>query len=157
MNNQPDDSTNTTQTVLRTLHAQQRTRRALIAMALGLGILSIIASVAIAWANLAIIAPMQRLLLEDYPSSALQSGQNAEGKSPLTKEQLDWRHVQVTAAHGKAMFLTDASIVLLAGGTLVILVLVIVNRRATLRQINASLAQISDQLNALQRRQEPGA
>jgi hypothetical protein len=157
MNPEPNDSSKMTDNIMRSLRSQQRTGRALIAIALILGILSIVASIGIAWANVVLVMPMQRLLLEDYPTAIQQSGKNSEGKKPLSREQLDWRHVQTTAAYGKAIFLTDASIALLAGGTLVILLLVIVNRRVALRQISVSLAQISQQIQELKLRQGPGS
>jgi Sigma-70 region 2 len=56
-------------------------------------------------------------------------------------------------ARDKVMFLTAVSMALLSIGTLVILLLVIFNRRITLRQINISLAQISAQIKELQNRQ----
>jgi hypothetical protein len=58
--------------------------------------------------------------------------------------------VQVTAAHGKGIFLTAVSIALLGVGTFLTLLLVIFNRHVTLRQINANLAQISAQIKTLQ-------
>jgi len=93
---------------------------------------------------------MQRLLLEDYPRAAQQSGTNSEGHAALSREELAWRQIQVSAAHGKVMFLTAVSVGLLAAGTLVTLLLVVVNRRVTLYQINASLAQISRQIQEMQ-------
>ena len=119
-------------------------------MALALGLLAIFASVVLAWANAIRIQPMQRLLLEDYPRAAQQSGTNSEGHVALSREELAWRQIQVSAAHGKVMFLTAVSVGLLAAGTLVTLLLVVVNRRVTLYQINASLAQISRQIQEMQ-------
>jgi hypothetical protein len=157
MNPEPNDPSKMTESIMSAVRSQQRKGRALVATALCLGILSIAAGIGIAWANMAIIIPMERLLLEDYRSAAQHSETNSEGKPLLSKEQLDWRHVQVTNAQGKAIFLTDASIALLATGTLVILLLVTFNRRVTLRQINLSLARISGQISELQRRQGLGS
>jgi hypothetical protein len=42
-------------------------------------------------------------------------------------------------------------------GTLTVLLLVIFNRRVTLRQINSNLAQISQQIKSLQNRQGSGS
>ena len=63
------------------------------------------------------------------------------------------RHVLVTLMLGKAAFVTSRAVALLGAGTLLTLVLVIFNRRATLRQINISLAQISAQIKELKDRQ----
>lgn len=157
MKPESDDASNLNEKIMGALRSQLRLGRALMALALALGILSIVASIALAWANVMLVMPMERLLLADYPASAQRAGKNAEGNPTLPREELDWRHIQVTAAHGKAMFLTAASIALLASGTLVILILVIFNRRVTLRQINLSLAQISNQIKELQRGQNPGS
>ena len=135
--------------------------RILTGAALALGLLSMLASILIAWANVARVMPMERLLLEDYPS-AIQMGVhpvtgtnptlNAEGKAVLPREELDWRHVQVTVALGKVAYVTALSITLACMGTFTVLLLVIFNRRVTLRQINSNLAQISEQMKSLQNR-----
>jgi hypothetical protein len=137
--------------------------RALTGLALSVGLLSIVAGIVIAWANAVMVMPMERLLLEDYPDAMRQTGtnsvaaQNAEAKPLLPRAELDWRHVQVTAAHGKVIFLTAVSIALLGVGTFLTLLLVIFNRHVTLRQINASLLQISNQIKELQNGKSPGA
>jgi hypothetical protein len=142
--------------VMKSLKSYRWKGRVLTSLALGVGLLSIFAGIMIAWANAMMIRPMERLLLQDYPSATRQVDTNsvaaspAEPKPPLPRAELDWRHIQVTAAHGKVMFLTAVSIALLGVGTLLTLLLVIFNRHATLRQINASLAQISNQIKELQ-------
>ena len=143
--------------VMKKLHSYRWTGRGLVTAACGFGLLAIFGSIVLAWANLMMVRPNERLLMEDYPKTVQQAGTNAVGKTPLSREELDWRHVQVTAAHGKVMFLTAVSMALLSMGTLVILLLVIFNRRVTLRQINASLAQISAQIKELQNRQGSGS
>jgi hypothetical protein len=148
--NKNDESNEMNQAVMKKLHSHPWTRRGLVTVALGFGLLAIFGSIVLAWANLIMVHPMERLLMEDYPGAVQQSGTYAEGKKPLSREELDWRHVQVTAAHGKVMFLTAVSMALLSMGTLVILLLVIFNRRVTLRHINVSLAQISKQIQELQ-------
>ena len=60
------------------------------------------------------------------------------------------RQVLVTLMLGKAMNVTSLSVTLLGLGTLLTLMLVIFNRHVTLRQLNASLTQISSQIKALQ-------
>jgi len=155
MKPEPENSPKIDKRIMQSVRSQQRMGRAFVGLALALGILSITASVAIAWANATLVRPMERLLLEDYPPTVQQSGKNAEGKVPLPREELVWRELQVTAAHGKALFLISLAIAMQAAGTLVICGLVIFNRRATMRQINASLTQISNQLGEGQPR--PGS
>jgi hypothetical protein len=129
--------------------------RTLTSVALALALLSMLASIILAWASVWRVMPKERLLLADSPASVRQKNVNAEGKPPLSPEELNWRHIQVTAAHGKIAVLTALSITLSGVGTFTVLLLVIFNRRVTLRQINASLAQISDQIAQLRNRQGP--
>jgi hypothetical protein len=136
--------------VMKALQSGRWKGRVLVVVALTFGLLSIFASIVLAWASVRMVHPMERLLMEDYPQSVQQSGTNVEGKVALSRGELDWRHVQVTAAHGKVIFLTAVSVAFLGLGTFVTLLLVIFNRRVTLRQINASLAQISNQIKELQ-------
>jgi len=143
--------------VMKKVHSDRWTGRGLVTAAFGFGLLAIFGSIVLAWASLMMVHPMERLLMEDYPQSMQKAGTNAEGNPVLSREELDWRHVQVTAAHGKVLFLTAVSMALLSMGTLVILLLVIFNRRVTLRQINVSLAQISAQIKELQNRQGSGS
>jgi len=137
--------------------------RALTGLALSVGLLSIVAGIVIAWANAVVVIPMERLLLQDYPNAMRQTetnsipAQTTEATPLLPRAELDWRHVQVTAAHGKGILLTAVSIALLGVGTLLTLLLVIFNRHVTLRQINASLLQISNQIKELQNGKSPGA
>ncbi len=126
--------------------------RTLAAAALSVGMLSIVAGILLGWASFFLVMPMERLLLQDYPRALAATGSkspaddNGKSKPPLTREDLDFRHVQVTAAHGKVLVITAAAIVLLGTGTFLTLLLVFVNRRVTLRQISAGLEQISLQL-----------
>lgn len=141
--------------VLKKLRSYRWKGRALTGAALGVGLLAILAAILISWANSRMIMPMERLLLQDYPHNASHAdvfpanpaGTNAPA---LTRAELDYRHVQVTFAHGKEMFVTSVAIALLGVGTFLTLLLVIFNRHVTLRQINASLAQISIQIKELQ-------
>ncbi len=151
----PDDA-QMNAAVMKSLKSYRWKGRVLTSLALGVGLLSIFAGIMIAWANTMMIRPMERLLLQDYPSATRQADTNSiaaspvGSKPPLPRAELDWRHVQVTAFHGKVMFLTAVSIAMLGVGTLLTLLLVIFNRHVTLRQINASLAQISSQIKELQ-------
>ncbi len=122
---------------------------------IGLGLLSLLAGIVLAVANLRFVMPMERLLLQDYPGvtmghSETPSPQPPSAKPPPSRDQLDARHVEVTFAHGKELFLLPAAVVLVGLGTFLTLLLVIFDRRVTLRQVNASLAQISQQIKELQ-------
>ena len=58
----------------------------------------------------------------------------------------------VTLMFGKALDVMSLAITILGLGAMLTLLLVIFNRRVTLRQVNASLAQISGQIKELQDR-----
>lgn len=62
----------------------------------------------------------------------------------------------MTIAMGKTMNVTSLAVALLGLGTLLTFLLIIFNRRVTLRQINVSLAQISKQIKVLRDRQGSG-
>jgi hypothetical protein len=161
-----NESSEMNDSVMQQLRSYRWKGRVLTGFAFALGLLSMVASILIAWANAARVMPMERLLLEDYPAAVQMSGHtamgtnvpvNAEGKAVLPREELDWRHVQVTAALGKVAYVTAFSITLACMGTFTVLLLVIFNRRVTLRQINSNLAQISEQIKSLQNRQDSGS
>ena len=149
--------------ITRRLQSYQWKGRLLTTIALGVGLLSILAGILVAWANAIKVMPMERLLLQDYPSALSQNAPDSiaagapRTRPPLPRAELEWRHVQVTAAHGKAMFLMGASVALLGVGTFLTLLLVILNRHVTLQQINSSLAQISNQMRQLQDGKGPDA
>ena len=137
------------------LRAHRWKGRVLACAAMSVGMLAILAGILLAWGSANVVQPMAKLLLQDYPKALAASRptpalkENGDAKA-LTRAELDIRHVQVTAAHGEALFITAAAIVLLGAGTFLTLLLVIFNRQVTLRQINASLELISSQIRELQ-------
>jgi hypothetical protein len=145
--------------ILRKLHAHRLIGRLLTAAALGIGLLALIAGIVLAAANSRMVMPMERLLIQDYPGAAIGLGMDTNNITHhvpvLTRDELDARHVEFTFLHGKELFLVAAAVVLVGLGTFLTLLLVIFNRHVTLRQINASLAQISQQIKELQERQKP--
>jgi hypothetical protein len=149
------DAAELNEAVMQKLRSYRWKGRALTALAISVGLLSIVVGMVIAWANAMMVMPMERLLLRDYPSALGQADTNSiaaessGSKTPLPRAELDWRHVQVTAAHGKVLILTAVSIALTGAGTFLTLLLVIFNRHVTLRQINTSLALISNQVKEL--------
>jgi hypothetical protein len=158
------DDAQINEAVLRKLKSYRWKGRALTTIALGVGLLAILAGIILAWANTRFVMPMEQLLIQDYPRAVRPADTNSVAASPmqmqpppLPQAELDIRHAQVTFAHGKELFLLAASIVLLGVGTFLTLLLVIFNRHVTLRQINASLAQISSQISEMQRSKGSGA
>lgn len=152
------DSSEMNDAILKKISSQNWKGRALTMIALAVGILSIAAGALLTWANTRVIFPQIQLLLKEE-NGALH--QNASLNAPTTTNSVDPlltlsdgttvdRQVLVTLMLGKAMNVTSLAVVLMAVGTLLTLLLVIFNRRVTLRQINTSLAQISARIKELQ-------
>jgi hypothetical protein len=148
--------------VMKKLKSYRWKGRVLTGVALGVGLLSIVVGIILMWANTRVIFPQVQLLLQH--SGAVQPG----ATNSMTQTNTDSatftlgdgntvnRQVLVTLMLGKAMNVTSLSVALLGLGTLLTLSLVIFNRHVTLRQINASLAQISNQIKELQDGKRPG-
>jgi hypothetical protein len=149
-------STDITEATLKRLNSHNWAGRLLTSAALALGFLAIAAGVLLAVANANRVMPMERLLIWKYPGAAAGLGITVPSDSPdskaLTRDELDARHVEVTFMHGKELFLTMSAVALVGIGAFLTLLLVLLNRRVTLRQVNASLAQISHQIQEMQQR-----
>jgi hypothetical protein len=151
-----DQFHDTNEAISKKLHAYHWTNRLLTTAALGIGLLAIAAAVLLVWANSARVFPQVQLLVQQY-GTAHTSGANAVASTTATNDLLVLsdgtkvdQQVLVTLMLGKAMNVTSLALTLLGLGTLLTLVLVIFNRRVTLRQINANLAQISQQIKEMQ-------
>jgi hypothetical protein len=138
---------------LETVHMHQRRLRLLTGAAFLLGFLAIAASIGIASAYFVLYRPKQMQLLRDVTAAAQEARSNNAAPSPgqPPRRQLDFPSVQATMTHvlSFATMMVAVSVGLLGAGTLVLLVLVVLSRRATLQQINASLTQISALLREL--------
>jgi len=151
--------------ILKKIAAHNWKGHALTIAALAVGILSIAAGALLAWADARVLFPQIQLLLREENSALHQSsGLNAptaaatnavDPRLTLSDGTTVDRQVLVTLMLGKAMNVTSLAVGLVAVGTLLTLLLVIFNRRITLRQINASLAQISNQIKELQDGKKP--
>ena len=158
-----DTTTEMNDAVMRKLKSYRWKGRALTTVALGVGLLSVAAGIVLIWANSAFVFPQVQLLVQSsgaaQPGAANSITQMNHDSPILTLSDgttVD-RQVLVTLMLGKAMNITSLSVTLLGLGTLLTLFLVIFNRHVTLRQLNASLAQISNQLKDLQNGKSPGA
>lgn len=160
-------STEMNDAILKKISSHNWKGRALTIVALAIGILSIGAGALLTWANTHVIFPQLQLLLKEE-NSVLHQNLNLNGPTVSPTNSIDQqltlsdgttvnRQVLVTLMLGKAMNVTSLAVVLVAVGTLLTLLLVLFNRRVTLRQINASLAQISSQIKELQNGKSPGA
>ena len=146
--------------ILKKISSHNWKGQALTIVALAVGILSIAAGALLTWGNTHVIFPEIRLLLKEE-NRALQQNLSLNAPTTTPTNSVDPRltlsdgttvdrQVLVTLILGKAMYVTSLAVALVAAGTLLTLLLVIFNRRVTLRQINASLAQISNQIKELQ-------
>src|SRR5215471_10685247 len=156
-----NDKLELNEAILNKLRAYTWGGRALTALALCVGILCIAGGVLLVWANSAVIFPQVQSLVKEYNAPPTGNTNLAVGATPadpnltLSDGKTVDRQVAVTLMMGKALNVTSLAVALLGVGTLLTLLLVIFNRRVTLRQINAHLAQISDQIKELQNRRGP--
>lgn len=150
---QPSDAAEINAALSNKLCSYRRRGRLLMIAALSVGMLAIVAGIFLGWASVYLVGPMERLLVQEYPNAVTDKSPkpdavaNGGPRPPLTHAELDFRHAQVTLAHGKALVVTAVAVVLQGIGTLLTLLLVIFNRQVTLRQINANLEQISRQID----------
>ncbi len=152
--------------ILNKIHLQDWKSRALTTAALGVGILCIAAGVLLMWGNDVIFPQVQLLVKQerDAQHQNMSSGAPVATRTNTVDASLILddgtvvdRQVLVTLLLGKAAYVSSRAMALLGVGTLLTLLLVIFNRRITLRQININLAQISAQIKELQNRQGSGS
>jgi hypothetical protein len=147
--------------ILKKLHAHRWAGRLLTTVALGIGLLAIAGGIIVNLGSTRVMFPQVQLLLKE--SSAAHTGNtNTIANLNANNEMLTLsdgskvdQQVLVTLMQAKIMNVTSLALTLLGLGTMLTLLLVIFNRRVTLRQVNASLAQISEQIRELQERQNP--
>ena len=142
--------------VTTSIHSHQRKIRALTGLAFLLGFLAVAASVVIVSAYFVFYRPKEKEVLRQVTLAATQAKANAApaegGPASAPKLPFDFPSVQATMTffHSVVITLLAGAVGLSAVGTMVLIALVVLSRRATLHQINASLAQISTQLKELQ-------
>lgn len=152
--------------ILKKISSHNWKGRALTIVALAAGILSIAAGALLTWADTHVIFPQIQLLLKEE-NRALPQNSSLNTPAAVPTNSVDSmlklsdgttvnRQVLVTLMLGKAMNVTSLAVGLVAVGTLLTLLLVIFNRRVTLRQINTSLALISSQIKELQNSKSSG-
>ena len=158
--NDPATPTSPTgQRVLQTLHEQQRRLRWLTAIGVAFWVLAVITSVGVLVCYTVAYAPKERQVLADYGGLGhLRVGRNqtttdaAGDQRSANIEKALSIHFAMNYVVTKGLLAVAISVVILSCATLTTLLLVILNRRVTLRQINHTLAQISEQLKVLQDR-----
>ena len=126
--------------------------RVLTMAACGFGFVAVAASLLIVWAYLFMYLPKQRQMIQESQQSVEKArvANDSAGGDVKRIEDFQRTHIVLTDAISMAVAAVALSVGVLGLGTLILLMVVILNRRAALNQINASLAQISSQLRQLQ-------
>ncbi|HEX3624780.1 MAG TPA: hypothetical protein VH280_05065 [Verrucomicrobiae bacterium] len=158
-NDQPNGMSDMNETILKKLRMFNWTGRLLTTAALVVGFLAVAGGILLAQVCPRIIFPQVNLLVQEtgqHPNANginPGAGANAPDQRLILSDgtKLD-RQTAVTLMMGKALDVMSLAVALLGLGALLTLSLVIFNRRVTLRQVNASLAQISQQIKELQER-----
>jgi len=129
--------------------------RVLTGVAFLFGFLAIATSIALVWFYLILYLPKDKQVMRDAEIAA-QRAKASPAAGPASVEDAVNRlntflGVQIVFTHVISMATTILALAVgvLGLGTLILLSVVILNRRATLSQVNASLAQISDELRQM--------
>jgi hypothetical protein len=146
--------------ILRAVESHGRKSGWIAGIALFLGLVSVAASIAIVSFYFVFYRPKEKQLLRDLPPVIYNATTNATAgaaQEPVPRPHFDpvRAHLFMITAIGVGTALVAGSVGLLGLGTLLLVSLVLINRRVALRQISASLADISLQLKQLQRPTEP--
>jgi hypothetical protein len=158
-----DDAPQMNDAITKKLKSYRWKGRMLTGIALSAGLLSIAAGILLMWANSAFLFPQVQLLVQQAGTiqpgntNSIPQTNSTDAVLTLSDGKTMDRQVLVTLMLGKAMYVTSRAVALLGAGTFFTLLLVIFNRYVTLRQINASLLQISNQIKDLQNGKSPGA
>lgn len=115
------------------------------------GFVAIVASTCIVWFYMIMYLPRQRQLMEDLEQTLRGANLITNSAAESMRQITQALGVEATLTHLASMEITMValSVGVLGLGMLVLLTVVVLNRRAALDQINASLAQISNQLRQL--------
>jgi hypothetical protein len=102
-----------------------------------------------------VYAPKEKQILSDYRqhgqlTSYTNSATGSQAAGPVDPQHALGVHFTMNYAVTKGILAVVITVIILSCGTLTTLLLVVLNRRVTLKHINYSLAKISEQLKALQ-------
>ena len=130
--------------------------RVLTSIAFLFGFLAIAVSIAMVWSYRVFILPKQEELLLSARAAVERGKTNSAASQPTSPDNvrridnLLANEILMTQVVSFSTSVVAIAVGVLGLGTLVLLTVVVLNRRVTLNQINASLAQISNQLRELQ-------
>lgn len=139
---------------MRSITKHQRGLKVLTGAALGLWLVAMVGSVFVIWAYFVMYIPKEKQILrnfeQEYQAASTNAVSAASGESEKERVGKNQITFVMTRAVGIGMVLTAACVAVLSAGMLATIILVIWNRRVTLRQINANLTQISAQLKGME-------
>jgi hypothetical protein len=129
----------------------QRGSKILTGAALGLWLVAMVGSLFLVWSYFVMYLPKETEILRRLDAEVLAADAQGVPFSKSDKAQAGQRQIMfvMTRVVGIGMVATAACVAVLSAAMLATIVLVIWNRRVTLRQISADLTQISAQLKAL--------
>lgn len=154
--NQTTVASGTDAPVLETIRVQQRRLKWLTGVAVAFWIAAVLACAGVMVCYKIFYKPKEQQIMADYEKHGhlVRHGSTPDGTpSKLTAEDALGIQFALSYAMTRGILAMAIAVTILSCGTLATLLLVVLNRRVTLRQINYSLAQISDQLRQLQARQ----
>jgi hypothetical protein len=148
------------QSVITTIHGQQRRLTFLTWAAIGLWSLAVLGSVGVLVFHTVFYAPKEKQLLQDYgaksalnvpspPMDRMPGGTPQDAETIRVVKQSLGAQMQLSYVITRGVLIVASAVLILACGTLVTLALVIFSRRATLQQLQQGLAQITEQLQRL--------
>lgn len=158
MNNEPANSGTEAihQRIMTGVKAHRLKVRILTSAAFVFGFLAMVSSLVLAWSYPVFILPKQREMEFHAVNLLEQARTNAITTMPVDAGQelakLLAIEIQVTNITTAGTALIAAAVGLLGLGTLILLTVVILNRRVALNQVNTSLAEISGTLRGMQDR-----
>jgi hypothetical protein len=145
--------------VLSAVRKQQRWLHGLTALAVAFWVVAVIGGVGLLVCYSIFYEPKEKQIMADYERYGHVSrytnsvdGTGSKVAGAATPEQALALHFTMNYVVTKGLLAVVMTMIVLSCGTLTTLLVVVLNRRVTLKQINQSLAQISEQLRQLESR-----
>ncbi len=137
---------------LGSIKKQQTGLKILTGAAIGLWLVAMAASIFILWSYAIFYLPKEKEMVLNFEKEFNSASTNTVSSDVSEKAYVQEKRVlfSMTRALAYGVVATAASVAVLSGGMFATIILVIWNRRVTLRQINVNLTQISAQLKELQ-------
>ena len=156
MNHQPNpptpDAGAINELVKTAVHSHRIQLRVLTTVAFVFGFAAIATSIFIVWFYLMLYMPKQRVMLDDSQKTVEQARTITDSTEAGVKRMhgLLESEIFMTYVVSMGVMVVALAVGVLGVGTLILLTVMILNRRVALNQINASLTQISNQLLEMQ-------